>query len=52
MQQSVVCIFELSRLVASFNSTCTEEIALYNLSKVVYVFVISIDGLSRAKWIV
>ena len=47
-----MCIFETPRSVAPFNGTHTEEMALYNLSKVVYAFVINIDGFSRARRIV
>ena len=51
-QESLVCIFESSQLVARFNSTCTDETALYNLNNVVHAFVMHIDGLSRARQIV
>ena len=51
-QEPLVCIFELPQLVTPFNSTRTEEMALYNLNKVVYAFVINIDGFSRARRIV
>ena len=47
-----MCIFELPRLVALFNSMRTDETALYNVNKVVYAFVMHIDGLSRARRIV
>ena len=48
-QELLVCISELPRSVAPFNSMRTEEMAPYNLNKVVYAFVISIDGFSRAR---
>ena len=48
MQESSVYIFQSPRLVAPFNSTRTDETALYNLNKVVYVYVLHIDGFSRA----
>ena len=48
-QESLVCIFESPWLVALLNSTCTDEMALYNL---VYAFVMYIDRLSRARQIV
>ena len=55
-QELLLCIFESPRSVAPLNSTrtrtLTEEIALFNLNEVVYAFVISIDGLSRARRIV
>ena len=41
-QESLVCIFESPRSVASFDSMRTDEMALYNLNKVVYAFAISI----------
>ena len=47
-QESLVCIFELPQLVAVFNSMRTDETALYNLNKVVYAYVLHIDGFSRA----
>ena len=48
-QESLVCIFELPRSVAPFNNMLTEEMALYNLNKVVHAFVIKIDGFGRAR---
>ena len=48
-QELIVCIFELPRLVALFNSTRTDEMALYNVNEVVHAFVIHIDGLSRTR---
>ena len=48
MQESPVCIFELPRLVALFYSMRTDETALYNLNKIVYAYVLHIDGFSRA----
>ena len=51
-QELFVCIFESPRLVALFNSTHTDEAALYNLNNVVHAFVMHIDGLSRARRIV
>ena len=47
--ESLLCIFELPRLVARFNSTRTDETALYNLNNVIHAFVMHIDGLSRAR---
>ena len=44
-----VCIFEFPRLVALFNSTRTDEMALYNLNKIVHAFILHIDGFSRAR---
>ena len=41
-QESLMCIFESPRSVAPFNSTRTEEMALYNLNEVIYTFVINI----------
>ena len=43
-----MCIFESPRLLALFNNTRTDETALYNLNKVVYAYVLHIDGFSRA----
>ena len=51
-QESLVCIFDLPRLVARFNSTRIDETALYNLNNVVHAFVMHMDGLSRARRIV
>ena len=51
-QKSFMCIFESSRLVALFNSTHADEMALYNLNEVVHAFVMHTDGLSRAKQII
>ena len=51
-QGSLVCIFESPQLVGLFNSTCTDEMALYNLNKVVHAFIMHIDGLSRARRII
>ena len=51
-QESLVCIFKSPRLVALFNSTRTDETALYNLNNVAHAFVMHIDGLSRARRIV
>ena len=51
-QESFVCIFESPRLVALFNSTRTDETALYDLNNVVHTFVMHIDGISRARQIV
>ena len=51
-QESLVCIFESPRLVALFNSTRTDETALYNLNNVAHAFVMHIVGLSRARRIV
>ena len=51
-QESLECIFELPQLVALFNSTRTDETALYNLNNVAHAFVMHIDGLSRARRIV
>ena len=51
-QESLVCIFETPRSVTPFNSTRTEEMALYNLNEVVHAFVINIDGFSRARRII
>ena len=51
-QESFVCIFESPRLVALFNSTRTDETALYDLNNVVHTFVMHIDGISRARRIV
>ena len=51
-QELLVCIFESPRLVALFNSTHTDETALYNLNNVALAFVMHIDGLSRASRIV
>ena len=51
-QESLVCIFESPRLVALFNSTRTDETALYNLKDVAHAFVMNIDGLSRVRRIV
>ena len=48
-QESFVCIFESPRLVALFNSTRTDETALYKLNDVVYAFVMHIDELNRAR---
>ena len=51
-QESLVFIFKSSRL-ALFNSMHTDdEVALYDLIKIVHVFVIHIDGFSRARQIV
>ena len=47
-QEWLVCIFELPRLVALFNSTCTNETALYNSTEVVHAFIMHIDAFSRA----
>ena len=47
-----LCIFESSRLVALFNSTYTNETALYNLNKVVHAYVLHIDGFNIARQIV
>ena len=44
--------FRIALIGNCFNSTRTEETALYNLSKVVYAFVMYIDGFSRARRIV
>ena len=41
-QESLVCIFESPRLVALFDSTHTDETALYNLNNVVHAFVMHI----------
>ena len=51
-QESLVRIFESPLLVALFNSTHTDETALYNLNNIVHAFVMHIDGLSRARRIV
>ena len=51
-QVTLVCIFELPWSVALFNSMHSDEMALYNLNKVVHAFVIPIDGFSREKQIV
>ena len=51
-QESLVCIFESSRLVVLFSSTHTDETALYDLNKVVHTFIMHIDGLSKARRIV
>ena len=51
-QESLVRIFESPQLVAPFNSTRTDETALYNLNNVVHALVMHIDGLSRARRIV
>ena len=48
-QESLVCIFESPRLVALFNSTRTDETALYDLNNGAHAIVIHIDGLSRAR---
>ena len=42
----------IPRLLALFNNTRTDETALYNLNEVVYLFLMHIDGLSRARQIV
>ena len=47
-QESLVCIFESPWLVALFKSNRTDEMALYNLNKVFYAYVLHIDGFSRA----
>ena len=48
-QELFVCIFELPPLAALFNSTHTDETALYNLNNIVHAFVMHIDGLSKAR---
>ena len=48
-QELLECIFQFPQLVALFNSTCTDEMALYNLNNVVHAFVMHIDGLHRAR---
>ena len=53
-QELLVCIFKSPQLVALFNSMRTNEMALYNLNKVVDAFLINIiiNGFSRASQIV